>query len=163
MIDKKGDDGSALANAEFDVIRKATGKSVGKLVTGADGTAKVSNLLRDEYIIRETKAPSGFQLLENDVVVNAADFDASKVARKIVNKSRDTTTTTTTTTTEAPTTSTTTTEAPTSTTTTEAPTTSTTTTESTTSTTTTEAPTTSYDNNSGLQRQQRQRSQQQLR
>ena len=142
VIDKKGDDGSALANAEFDVIRKATGKSVGKLVTGADGTAKVSNLLRDEYIIRETKAPSGFQLLENDVVVNAADFDASKVARKeIVNKA-ETTTTTTTTTTEAPTTSTTTTEAPTSTTTTEAPTTSTTTTESTTSTTTEEPTTT---------------------
>ena len=142
IINKKGDDGSALANAEFDVIRKATGKSVGKLVTGADGTAKVSNLLRDEYIIRETKAPSGFQLLENDVVVNAADFDASKVARKeIVNKA-ETTTTTTTTTTEAPTTSTTTTEAPTSTTTTEAPTTSTTTTESTTSTTTEEPTTT---------------------
>ena len=142
VIDKKGDDGSALANAEFDVIRKVTGKSVGKLVTGADGTAKVSNLLRDEYIIRETKAPSGFQLLENDVVVNAADFDASKVARKeIVNKA-ETTTTTTTTTTEAPTTSTTTTEAPTSTTTTEAPTTSTTTTESTTSTTTEEPTTT---------------------
>ena len=142
VIDKKGDDGSALANAEFDVIRKATGKSVGKLVTGADGTAKVSNLLRDEYIIRETKAPSGFQLLENDVVVNAADFDASKVARKeIVNKA-ETTTTTTTTTTETPTTSTTTTEAPTSTTTTEAPTTSTTTTESTTSTTTEEPTTT---------------------
>ncbi|HER5045114.1 TPA: cell wall anchor protein, partial [Streptococcus pyogenes] len=129
VIDKKGDDGSALANAEFDVIRKATGKSVGKLVTGADGTAKVSNLLRDEYIIRETKAPSGFQLLEDDVVVNAADFDASKVARKeIVNKAETTTTTTTTTTTEAPTTSTTTTEAPTTvTTTTEAPTTVTTT------------------------------------
>ena len=170
VIDKKGDDGSALANAEFDVIRKATGKSVGKLVTGADGTAKVSNLLRDEYIIRETKAPSGFQLLENDVVVNAADFDASKVARKeIVNKAETTTTTTTTTTesttstttTEAPTTSTTTTESTTSTTTEEptttavttesttttttttvAPTTTTTTTESTTSTTTTEAPTT---------------------
>lgn len=142
VIDKKGDDGSALANAEFDVIRKVTGKSVGKLVTGADGTAKVSNLLRDEYIIRETKAPSGFQLLEDDVVVNAADFDASKVARKeIVNKA-ETTTTTTTTTTEAPTTSTTTTEAPTSTTTTEAPTTSTTTTESTTSTTTEEPTTT---------------------
>ena len=153
VIDKKGDDGSALANAEFDVIRKATGKSVGKLVTGADGTAKVSNLLRDEYIIRETKAPSGFQLLENDVVVNAADFDASKVARKeIVNKAETTTTTTTTTTeapttvttTEAPTTVTTTTEAPTTvTTTTEAPTTVTTTTEApTTVTTTTEAPTT---------------------
>ena len=144
VIDKKGDDGSALANAEFDVIRKATGKSVGKLVTGADGTAKVSNLLRDEYIIRETKAPSGFQLLESDVVVNAADFDASKVARKeIVNKA-ETTTTTTTTTTEAPTTATTTTEAPTTvTTTTEAPTTVTTTTEApTTVTTTTEAPTT---------------------
>ncbi|MBS4949758.1 MAG: LPXTG cell wall anchor domain-containing protein [Granulicatella adiacens] len=148
VIDKKGDDGSALANAEFDVIRKVTGKSVGKLVTGADGTAKVSNLLRDEYIIRETKAPSGFQLLEDDVVVNAADFDASKVARKeIVNKAETTTTTTTTTattttTTEA-TTSTTTTEAPTTiVTTTEAPTTSTTTTESTTSTTT-EEPTTS--------------------
>ena len=153
VIDKKGDDGSALANAEFDVIRKVTGKSVGKLVTGADGTAKVSNLLRDEYIIRETKAPSGFQLLESDVVVNAADFDASKVARKeIVNKAETTTTTTTTTTeapttvttTEAPTTVTTTTEAPTTvTTTTEAPTTVTTTTEApTTVTTTTEAPTT---------------------
>ena len=148
VIDKKGDDGSALANAEFDVIRKATGKSVGKLVTGADGTAKVSNLLRDEYIIRETKAPSGFQLLESDVVVNAADFDASKVARKeIVNKAETTTTTTatttTTTTTEAPTTVTTTTEAPTTVTTTEAPTTVTTTTEApTTVTTTTEAPTT---------------------
>ena len=142
VIDKKGEDGKALANAEFDVIRKVTGKKVGTLVTGADGTAKVSNLLRDEYIIRETKAPSGFQLLENDVIVNAADFDASKVARKtIVNKAETTTTTTT----EAPSTTTTTTEAPatTTTTTTEAPaTTTTTTTEApaTTTTTTTEAP-----------------------
>ena len=154
-IEKRGDDGKALANAEFDVIRKVTGKTVGKLVTGADGTAKVSNLLRDEYIIRETKAPSGFQLLENDVIVNAADFDASKVARKtIVNKAETTTTTeapatTTTTTTEAPaTTTTTTTEAPatTTTTTTEAPSTTTTTTTeapSTTTTTTTEAPSSS--------------------
>ena len=148
VIEKKGEDGTSLANAEFDVIRKVTGKTVGTLVTGADGTAKVSNLLRDEYIIRETKAPSGFQMLEDDVVVNAADFDANKVARKtIVNKAETTTTTTTTTsttTTESPTTVTTTTEAPTTvTTTTEAPTTVTTTTEApTTVTTTTEGPST---------------------
>ncbi len=117
-----------------------------KLVTEADGTAKNPTYYAMNTLFVKQKLPSGFQLLENDVVVNAADFDASKVARKeIVNKAETTATTIRQqlrTTTEAPATSTTTAEAPTSTTTTEAPTTSTTTTESTTSTTTGEPTTT---------------------
>ena len=64
VIDKKGDDGSALANAEFDVIRKATGKSVGKLVTGADGTAKYPTYYAMNTLFVKQKLLPGFQLLE---------------------------------------------------------------------------------------------------
>nr|WP_278679977.1 SpaA isopeptide-forming pilin-related protein [Clostridium paraputrificum] len=54
--------GELLAGAEFDLIEKATGKVVEKLITGADGTT-TSGLHRfGEYILKEVKAPNKYTL-----------------------------------------------------------------------------------------------------
>ena len=62
VIKKDIETGELLAGAEFDLIEKATGKVVEKLITGVDGTA-TSGLHRfGEYIVKETKAPNKYTL-----------------------------------------------------------------------------------------------------
>ena len=62
VIKKDIETGELLAGAEFDLIEKATGKVVEKLITGVDGTA-TSGLHRfGEYILKETKAPNKYTL-----------------------------------------------------------------------------------------------------
>ena len=152
-VTKVDDQNGPLKGAKFQVVRQATGQVIGEFESDANGEFTVQNILRDKYIIKEIKAPEGYELAA-DTVVEAGEFKTPKapVVKTIVDqKTTTSTTTTTTTTTEEPTTTstTTTTEEPTTTsttTTTEEPTTtSTTTTEApttTTTTTTTEAPTT---------------------
>ena len=148
-VTKVDDQNGPLKGAKFQVVRQATGQVIGEFESDANGEFTVQNILRDKYIIKEIKAPEGYDLAA-DTVVEAGEFKTPKtpVAKTIVDQK---TTTTTTTTTEEPTTTstTTTTEEPTTTsttTTTEEPTTtSTTTTEeptTTSTTTTTEEPTT---------------------
>ncbi|OVE99802.1 collagen-binding protein, partial [Streptococcus mutans] len=83
--------------AEFTVTRKSTGEVVGTVTTDATGSATISGLLSDEYIITETKAPDGYKLA-NPVTAKA---DNSTVM--IVDEKDSPTTTTTT---EEPTTTT---------------------------------------------------------
>lgn len=62
VIKKDIETGELLAGAEFDLIEKATGKVVEKLITGVDGTA-TSGLHRfGEYMVKETKAPNKYTL-----------------------------------------------------------------------------------------------------
>lgn len=61
-IAKKDKDGNVLAGAEFTVTRKSTGEVVGTVTTDATGSATISGLLSDDYIITETKAPDGYKL-----------------------------------------------------------------------------------------------------
>lgn len=96
-IAKKDKDGNPLAGAEFTVTRKSTGEVVGTVTTDATGSATISGLLSDEYIITETKAPDGYKLA-NPVTAKA---DNSTVM--IVDEKDSPTTTTTT---EEPTTTT---------------------------------------------------------
>ena len=134
-----------LKGAKFQVVRQATGQVIGEFESDANGEFTVQNILRDKYIIKEIKAPEGYELAA-DTVVEAGEFKTPKapVVKTIVDqKTTTSTTTTTTTTTEEPTTTSTTT----TTTTTEAPTTTSTTTTTkepttTSTTTTTEEPTT---------------------
>ena len=156
-VTKVDDQNGPLKGAKFQVVRQATGQVIGEFESDANGEFTVQNILRDKYIIKEIKAPEGYELAA-DTVVEAGEFKTPKapVVKTIVDqKTTTSTTTTTTTTTEEPTTTsttttTTTTEAPTTTsttTTTEAPTTTSTTTTTeepttTSTTTTTEEPTT---------------------
>ena len=143
-VTKVDDQNGPLKGAKFQVVRQATGEVIGEFESDANGEFTVQNILRDKYIIKEIKAPEGYELAA-DTVVEAGEFKTPKapVEKTIVDqKTTTSTTTTTTTTTEEPTTTSTTT----TTTTTEAPTTTSTTTttkEPTTSstTTTTEEPT----------------------
>ena len=133
-VTKVDDQNGPLKGAKFQVVRQATGQVIGEFESDANGEFTVQNILRDKYIIKEIKAPEGYELAA-DTVVEAGEFKTPKapVVKTIVDqKTTTSTTTTTTTTTEEPTTTSTTT----TTTTTEAPTTTSTT------TTTTEAPTT---------------------
>ena len=144
-VTKVDEKNGPLKGAKFQVIRATNQDIIGEFDTDANGEFTVKNILRDKYIIKEVKAPEGYELAA-DTVVEAGEFKTPKapVAKNIVDQ-KTTTTTTTTTTTEEPTTTTTTTPEPTTTTTTTAePTTTTTTTtaEPTTTTTTTAEPTT---------------------
>ena len=144
-VTKVDDQNGPLKGAKFQVVRQATGQVIGEFESDANGEFTVQNILRDKYIIKEIKAPEGYELAA-DTVVEAGEFKTPKapVVKTIVDqKTTTSTTTTTTTTTEEPTTTSTTT----TTTTTEAPTTTSTTTTAkepttTSTTTTTEEPTT---------------------
>ena len=140
-VTKHDENGAPLKGAKFQVIRATNQDIIGEFESDANGEFTVKNILRDKYIIKEVKAPEGYELAA-DTVVEAGEFKTPKapVAKNIVDQK----TTTTTTTTAEPTTTTTTTAEPTTTTTTttaEPTTTTTTTAEPTTTTTTTAEPT----------------------
>ena len=83
-IKKVSDDGSALPGAKFDIIRDRSGQVVAQVVTNDQGIAEVNNLLKDDYTIRETEAPAGYELAD-DVKVSPDDFDSTlKMASKTI-------------------------------------------------------------------------------
>ncbi|WP_088057542.1 SpaA isopeptide-forming pilin-related protein [Bacillus wiedmannii] len=57
-----------LANAEFDIVKD--GVVVEHIVTGKDGKAISKPLAPGKYILKETKAPEGYQLKETEFEVN---------------------------------------------------------------------------------------------
>ena len=78
------DENTALAGAEFNVIRVATGAVVGKLTTNAKGEASIGGLLNTAYRLVETKAPEGYELDATPIDVKAEDFGTTKTALKTV-------------------------------------------------------------------------------
>ena len=78
------DENTALAGAEFNVIRVATGTVVGKLTTNAKGEASIGGLLNTVYQLVETKAPEGYELDATPIDVKAEDFGTTKSALKTV-------------------------------------------------------------------------------
>ena len=86
-IHKVNEVGENLQGAEFEVVRDSTGAVVGKLTTDADGNASVGELLRDNYTIREVKAPEGYDKSTEEIKIGSQDFGTDKsVSRDIVNK-----------------------------------------------------------------------------
>ena len=61
-VKKVNESGEALAGAEFTVTRKSTGQVVGTITTDSTGQGTLYGLLKDEYIITETKAPAGYTI-----------------------------------------------------------------------------------------------------
>ncbi|PED74198.1 SpaA isopeptide-forming pilin-related protein, partial [Bacillus toyonensis] len=60
-IKKVGESGEVLAGAVFEVFN-ANNESVGKIMTGTDGTAELNNLPIGTYTVKEIKAPTGYVL-----------------------------------------------------------------------------------------------------
>ncbi|OJD43507.1 collagen-binding protein [Bacillus sp. 4048] len=58
-IKKVGENGEVLAGAVFEVFN-ANNESVGKITTGADGTAELNSLPIGTYTVKEIKAPTGY-------------------------------------------------------------------------------------------------------
>ncbi|MGG3447156.1 SpaA isopeptide-forming pilin-related protein [Bacillus nitratireducens] len=62
--------GKALANAEFDIVKD--GVVVEHIITDKDGKAISKPLAPGKYILKETKAPEGYQLKAKEFEVNVA-------------------------------------------------------------------------------------------
>ncbi|MEH7459721.1 SpaA isopeptide-forming pilin-related protein [Bacillus sp. JJ1127] len=58
-VKKVGENGEVLAGAVFEVFN-SNNESVGKITTGADGTAELNNLPIGTYTVKEIKAPTGY-------------------------------------------------------------------------------------------------------
>ena len=87
---KKNGNGKGLAGAEFDVVKNASGDVVGKITTDADGNGHVANLAKDNYTLKETKAPRGYVKSEQGIEVKKSDFkDATKEAFKEVENKKE--------------------------------------------------------------------------
>ena len=79
---------AALAGASFDVIRTSTNETVKSVTTDANGEALIDGLLNTEYKLVETKAPEGYQLNKEAIVVKTTDFNSSKVALKTISNKK---------------------------------------------------------------------------
>ena len=90
-VKKQNPEGDALAGARFDVIRVSSGAKVGEIVTNAEGEGELGGLLKDEYKLVETEAPTGYVIDgSGEIIVLASDFDADKIAEKIVTNEKET-------------------------------------------------------------------------
>ena len=86
-IHKVDEAGQPLQGAKFEVVRDRNQAVVGTLTTGADGNASVSQLLRDNYTIREIEAPAGYDKLTTEIKINPTDFGTDKaVTREVQNR-----------------------------------------------------------------------------
>lgn len=88
-IHKKDEAGNSLRDAEFTIIRDQLDKEVQTITTDANGNGQVSGLLRDNYTIKETKAPDGYELSNEEIKISPKDFDSNKeVFKEIINKKK---------------------------------------------------------------------------
>jgi len=86
-IHKVDEAGQPLEGAKFEVVRDRNQAVVGTLTTGPDGNASVSQLLRDNYTIREVEAPAGYDKLTTEIKINPTDFGTDKaVTREVQNR-----------------------------------------------------------------------------
>ncbi len=88
-IKKENEEGQALKDVVFDVIRNRTGKSVGQITTDDQGEGSLGKLLNDTYTLKEIKAPEGYEKVA-DITINPADFDTNtkSVLKTIINKKK---------------------------------------------------------------------------
>ena len=70
--------GASLAGAVFRVTRDRNGAVVGDFTTDSTGKVTIPNLLKDNYIIKEIKAPDGYQLTGKEIKVKPENFNSSK-------------------------------------------------------------------------------------
>ena len=89
-IHKENEDKQALAGAEFEIIRDTTGQVVGTITADGNGDGAVGQLLKDTYTIKETKAPDGYELSNEEIKISPDDFGTDKaVLKTVVNKKKE--------------------------------------------------------------------------
>ena len=82
--------GASLAGAVFRVTRDRNGAVVGDFTTDSTGKVTIPNLLKDNYTIKEIKAPDGYQLTGKEIRVKPEDFGTTKsITKDIVNKKNE--------------------------------------------------------------------------
>ena len=79
--------GASLAGAVFRVTRDRNGAVVGDFTTDSTGKVTIPNLLKDNYTIKEIKAPDGYQLTGKEIKVKPEDFGTTKSITKDIVKS----------------------------------------------------------------------------
>lgn len=90
QITKVGaDNGANLEGAKFNVIRVATGATVGTIETDSNGEGYLGNLLKTEYKIVETEAPDGYELSTEEFEVSVDDFNSDKIAVLTIENERE--------------------------------------------------------------------------
>lgn len=87
VVKKINEDREVLSGAEF-TLYNANGKVVGKTVTGSDGTVSFEELEPGDYVLKETKAPEGYEL-SNEIIIVSVEGNRT-VEKSFVNKLKDT-------------------------------------------------------------------------
>ena len=91
-IKKVDEAGQPLAGAVFDVIRNRSGLSVGQVTTDANGEAELKQMLSDDYTIKETKAPNGYDTADDQGITSTEFSPANQtVTKTFVDKKTPTT------------------------------------------------------------------------
>ena len=88
-IHKESEDGQNLKGAVFEVIRDSSHAKVGEITTDSNGNGSLGGLLKDNYTIREKKAPEGYIPLDSDIHVTPADFGADKAVLKTIKNKKN--------------------------------------------------------------------------
>ena len=76
---EKGNPAKGLQGAQFAVTNSLGFTKV--ITTGADGIARLDNILYDDYTIREIKAPAGYYLTDQTYTVKRTDLEHGTVLR----------------------------------------------------------------------------------
>lgn len=71
QVHKKDTDGKSLKGAEFTIYDGTT--EVAKATSDENGIASFKNLVKDQYTIKETKAPEGYRLSDEELTVLASE------------------------------------------------------------------------------------------
>lgn len=91
-IKKENEDGQPLSGAKFTIENKRT-QIKKEVTTDKNGIAELKNVVREEYAIREVKAPDGYVLNENEQYISKEELktsiaDGATETKVFVNKKR---------------------------------------------------------------------------
>ena len=84
QLTKKSDDQKALANAEFGLYHNGT--LVQTATSDANGLVTFDQLDEETYTIKETKAPAGYALSDEEITVHQADAQDHVIRKEVINK-----------------------------------------------------------------------------
>ncbi|MGX7059073.1 Cna B-type domain-containing protein [Vagococcus humatus] len=88
---KLNEDNQPLGGAVFEVREMSSNEIHGKIETNDAGEGSIDHLLKKDYEITEIKAPEGYKLLDEPVIIKAEDFKSEEpVVEKIVINQKET-------------------------------------------------------------------------
>ncbi len=84
QLTKKSEDQKALANAEFGLYHNGT--LVQTATSDVNGLVTFDQLDEETYTIKETKAPAGYALSDEEITVHQADAQDHVIRKEVINK-----------------------------------------------------------------------------